>query len=270
MATSDYTKILDVLQSEDVRNVLHDGETLYSLVDITRCFFGAHRAKNRWNEIKRRLIISGDPIVSRIVTVKMPDAANRMFTTDTAPFASCIDIVSEFPLPRPLPVYGDEIIKIPLTRGYWAVIDLADSDFASLKWCSHNPRGDNPYAMRRADKTSGLKSEFLHRVVCERIIGRKLNDNEFVDHIDGNTLNCRRNNLRLATRAQNAQNRGKTKRNTSGYKGVHYAALKKRWIAQIRGNGKYIYLGEYETAESAYAAYCATARELHGEFAKLE
>jgi hypothetical protein len=88
-----------------------------------------------------------------------------------------------------------------------------------------------------------------------------------VDHIDGNTLNNQKSNLRLATRSQNLCNRTKTKANTSGYKGVF--ANGQGYMARIIFDKKKHYLGTFPTPELAAKAYDEKAKVLHGEFAKL-
>lgn len=89
-----------------------------------------------------------------------------------------------------------------------------------------------------------------------------------VDHIDGNKSNNKWSNLRHATNKLNCANRGKQKRNTSGYKGV-YLTKRGKYEAGIRVNYKYHHLGTFNTAEDAYAAYCNAAERLNGEFAHL-
>lgn len=89
-----------------------------------------------------------------------------------------------------------------------------------------------------------------------------------VDHIDGNTLNNCKSNLRLATNAENLRNRGKTKSNTSGYKGVTWNKSRKKWVAQIKINYKNIGLGYYDTKEEAAEVYKKAAKQYHKEFAK--
>lgn len=87
-----------------------------------------------------------------------------------------------------------------------------------------------------------------------------------IDHIDGNKANNILSNLREATTSSNAQNRGKTTINTSGYKGVTLHKKSQKWQAQITANSKDIYLGLFDEKESAYLAYCNAAKELHGNF----
>lgn len=86
-----------------------------------------------------------------------------------------------------------------------------------------------------------------------------------VDHIDGDPLNCCYENLRVATKAQNAQNRGAQRYNASGYKGVH--KLGSGWCAQIQVNKVKRHLGMFNTAEEAAKAYNEAALLYHGNFA---
>ena len=90
-----------------------------------------------------------------------------------------------------------------------------------------------------------------------------------IDHRDEVKYNNRWNNLRKATPSQNHRNRGPNKNNTSGYKGVCYVAKRKCWIAGIKLNGYRHNLGSFTSAKAAHEAYCAAAKRLHGEFAKV-
>ena len=87
-----------------------------------------------------------------------------------------------------------------------------------------------------------------------------------IDHINGNRADNRIENLREATNSQNRANSKRQKNNQSGYKGVKRSGDK--WMARIRKNRQLIYLGLFETAASAHAAYAAAAQELHGDFAR--
>ena len=88
-----------------------------------------------------------------------------------------------------------------------------------------------------------------------------------IDHINGNKSDNRISNLRLATASQNLSNKGITKSNTSGYKGVSFNRTKKKWMASIKVNKKSINLGYFLTPEEASEAYKAAAIKHHGEFA---
>lgn len=92
-----------------------------------------------------------------------------------------------------------------------------------------------------------------------------------VDHSDGDRVNNRITNLRLATYSQNGRNRGMQANNTSGYKGVCFDAYGlriKRWMASIYDGKYHIYLGRFATREEAAAAYREAALRLHGEFSR--
>jgi len=89
-----------------------------------------------------------------------------------------------------------------------------------------------------------------------------------IDHIDGNKLNNKFLNLRLATHAQNARNRGPGKNNKSGLKGVSWKKDEQKWVSRIKVNNRSIGLGRFPTPELAHMAYCKAAAELHGDFAR--
>jgi hypothetical protein len=95
-----------------------------------------------------------------------------------------------------------------------------------------------------------------------------------VDHVDGDKLNNRRRNLRIATPRQNMHNQVRPLRKRP-YKGIYRSSTGTPWTAQISiprkgsGAGKTIALGRFETAEEAARAYDAAALEHFGEFAAL-
>lgn len=96
-----------------------------------------------------------------------------------------------------------------------------------------------------------------------------------IDHINGNGLDNRLSNLRLATRAQNAHNSLPCKGSASGLKGAFLDRTAERlgrpskWKSSIMHNGVLHHLGYFRTPEDAHAAYCEAAKRLHGEFARL-
>lgn len=103
-----------------------------------------------------------------------------------------------------------------------------------------------------------------HRIIWMYVYGEF--PSKDIDHINGNRSDNRLFNLRLASSSDNAKNRKITSKNTSGFKGVSYHKTKKKWCAQCQSNGKSHYLGQFDTAEKASAAYQAFAASLHGEF----
>ncbi len=150
-----------------------------------------------------------------------------------------------------------EFITIPLTKGMVAIVDREDAGLAALNWCASNT-GKRWYALRQEN---GVRI-YLHRAIMGL-------DGPRVDHIDGNGLNNRRSNLRHATNSQNLANAGKKRHNTSGFKGVHWYAAGKKWVASIRSNNQVTHLGYFDSAESAARAYDNAALVLHGDFAHL-
>ena len=88
-----------------------------------------------------------------------------------------------------------------------------------------------------------------------------------IDHIDGDRQNNRIENLRLASRYGNAQNKRMHKNNTSGVKGVHWHKKAKKWRGCVYANGKRNYLGFFENLEDANEFVCLAREMLHGPFA---
>lgn len=107
----------------------------------------------------------------------------------------------------------------------------------------------------------------LHRLIVERMRGGIIPVDLVVDHIDGNRLNCQRNNLRLATHQQNTCNQGPHKDNKTGYKGVMTNGFS--WYAVIQCNGKKMHFGPCKTPLEAARIYNEKAKEYFGEFARL-
>jgi len=157
---------------------------------------------------------------------------------------------------------------IPLTQGQWSIVDASDYDYLmQWKWSARwNKSTQSFYAIRNSSRAA---KEGRHTVLMHRyIIGLEKSDSRKGDHKNRNTLDNRRGNLRMATNSENLQNSKTPIHNKSGYKGVSWRKNGQRWIAQIGINGKNHHIGRFHTAEEAYAAYCASAKKLHGEFGR--
>jgi hypothetical protein len=110
-------------------------------------------------------------------------------------------------------------------------------------------------------------STLMHRVILERMVGRKLEPREHCDHINENKLDNRRSNLRVATHGQNQQNRRTQFNNTSGVKGVSWNKRKNHWHAEIQVNNKKIFIGCFKDLSKATVAVAEARKKYHGEFA---
>ena len=93
---------------------------------------------------------------------------------------------------------------------------------------------------------------------------------ECIDHIDGNKVNNKIENLRKATNSQNNCNAKISKRNTSGHKGVTWHKLKNKWQAQIYLQGTNYFFGLYDNIEDAVKAVRDNRQNIHQEFARHE
>lgn len=163
---------------------------------------------------------------------------------------------------------SDHTIQIPLNNGKFSSIDAVDVDCLDFKWTLAVYKGTHSYLMRRAPRSQGGHVIFLHRVILERALGRPLNEGEFTDHINGDTLNNCRSNLRLANKAQNQMNQAKRKDNKSGVRGVCWVTGKKKWRATVAAYGKEHHLGYFDNIEDAIEARRAGEKRWHGEFSR--
>jgi|LGOV01.1.fsa_nt_gb hypothetical protein len=114
----------------------------------------------------------------------------------------------------------------------------------------------------RAKAWIGGKNVYLHVLLMGKAEGK------VVDHINGNPLDNRRENLRHCTHGQNMMN-SKSVAGFSRYKGVYFRKDRNKWRAVIVANGHRSHLGLYETEEDAALAYNEAAKRLHGEYARL-
>lgn len=144
--------------------------------------------------------------------------------------------------------------QINLTRGMVTIVDIEDFDLLNkYKWYAHNT-GKSFYA---ATNVEG-KIIYLHKLL--------LNDVGIVDHINGNTLDNRRCNLRYVTMQQNAFN---SKSRNDLPKGVCFDKQTGKYIAQIMFNGKNIKIGRFNSIDDAAIEYNKRAKLLFGEFARI-
>lgn len=161
-------------------------------------------------------------------------------------------------------------MKLSLSKGQEVILDLDDYEFYKNKklYASNWSNSSIYYAARSYKEEGKWKKILLHREIT------KAKKGEMVDHINGNTLDNRKENLRLCNNQQNSFNQ-KTKRiknKTSEFKGVYkfkYKKTPKPWVARIKVDYKYICLGYFLTELEAAKAYNEAAVKYHGKFAKL-
>ena len=165
-----------------------------------------------------------------------------------------------------MPTPQEEYRTIPLTRGQVAIVDAADYEWlSSFKWLAQwNSCTRSFYACRRATLAEGGRGNVA---MARLILGIARGDRRQGDHINHDTLDNRRQNLRIVSRSQNCSNRRIRSDNTSGFKGV--SLFQGKYRARIMSCGKMVFLGDRDTAEEAHKLYSEAARRLHGEFAKI-
>lgn len=164
------------------------------------------------------------------------------------------------------------VVKIPLTRGMFAVIDEIDYELIS-KYTWHPSRaakGKHFYASAHNPHTYPEKRT---EVRMHRLIMGVTDRWVLVDHIDHNTLNNTRLNLRICTNSENLQNSRKRSGGTSKYKGVSRCVTKNGFLyfqAKINIPGhKTKHLGSFQNEAEAAQAYNETALRYYGEFAHI-
>lgn len=144
--------------------------------------------------------------------------------------------------------------RIELTQGKVALIDA--EDYARLS------RWNWYYNSGYAKAYENGKRLRMHRVVLDAPEGVQ------VDHINGDKLDNRKANLRLASEFENQWNRGRRKDNTSGIIGVSWNRRDRLWEARLYFTGQKRFLGTFKNKVEAMLVVDRAKREMHGEFAR--
>lgn len=153
---------------------------------------------------------------------------------------------------------------IPTSNGNDIIVDDEDYELiSSFKW-NLDRWG---YARRSKGKMIEGKRHFT-TILAHRVIN-KTPYGIITDHINGNTLDNRKKNLRSVTCSQNSRNRKYGSNNTSGLIGVVWSRKSKKWQAQIGVDGSQYYLGVYEDPLEAALVRDMGAAFFHREFACL-
>jgi hypothetical protein len=155
--------------------------------------------------------------------------------------------------------------SIELTKGCRALVDAEDYErLNAFKWYAHKHRDGSMYAVRMTRIEGKQHTVQMHR----EILGLTRGDKRKGDHENGDTLDNRRENLRVATNAQNGANRVRLDpRNASGFLGVTWHKTHQKWAASIKVNGTSRHLGYFTDPKEAAQAYNIAAQKHFGEFA---
>ncbi len=163
--------------------------------------------------------------------------------------------------------------EIPLTLGYFAIVDDEDFDWLNQwGWYVNKHRNGVFYAHRQyrnpaiKNKKGHAKQVYIamHRIIMS--VTKKVD----IDHINHNGLDNRKANLRICTHSQNLQNQRRLKKNKSfsKYKGVRRTGQGK-WKVEICYENTHIYLGCFACEVAAAKTYDKVASIIFGEFAHL-
>ena len=162
---------------------------------------------------------------------------------------------------RPCEIVGDTCL-VALTKGETAAVDASDRVLvAQFNWCAAKVNASGLYAYRHVAGTKSVM--YMHRLIADPASGM------WVDHIDGDTLNNRRSNLRTCTAQQNQWNQKPRTSGSSHFKGVCWSKQYGMWRVSIRASGKCIHVGKFSNEIDAALAYDLAADEHFGEFAWL-
>lgn len=159
---------------------------------------------------------------------------------------------------------------IPLTKGMVAIVDSVDfKHLSAYKWQAQWNQCTRSFkAKREGAANEGVlkgKSLLMHR----EILSLRPGDKRQVDHVNHDTLDNRRSNLRIASHLENNFNKRPYRNNKSGFKGVSWSKKRRKFVAQFRIHGKVFNLGTFSNAKEAALVYDSVAKDQFGSFAFL-
>ncbi len=160
--------------------------------------------------------------------------------------------------------------EIQLTQGQFSKVSPEDFEWLNQwKWSARWSKFTKSfYAMRNSSSIGGTKRHII--LMHRQILGLEKGDRRHGDHANCDTLDNRRENLRIATRSQNFPNTKLRSTNTSGFKNVYWNKKLQKYTAAYHREGRLIHVGVFPTAESAFEAVSSVIAEVRGEFARMD
>lgn len=151
--------------------------------------------------------------------------------------------------------HGDKIV----------LIDAEDFEkISNFKWHVNYNKKNNYYIQANIYVNGKRTTKSLHKIIMGDF------KDKIIDHINGNTLDCRKENMRFVTNQENSFNQKVSKnKKSSKHKGIYHNKKLNNWKVLIKYNYKNIYIGVFDTEQKAVNAYNEKAKELFGEYARL-
>jgi len=129
--------------------------------------------------------------------------------------------------PNDITIDGDVVI-VHMAGGKNCVVNKEDYPLVSgVRWYKRKWRNTHYATTNTKDSNGVCHTVFMHRIILNTPTGY------FSDHISGDGLDNRRNNLRIVTMGQNNKNHMTRKDNTSGYNGVSWSKKRCKWIVHV-------------------------------------
>ena len=152
--------------------------------------------------------------------------------------------------------------------GLTVLIDEDDLErVSSIRW-RVNHKGIEKHNLAYFQGNIHMNGKYTTIRLHRYIMGCATGDGKIVDHINGNTLDNRKQNLRICTVSENSMNKKVRCDSVSGIKGVAFRHNK--WLATIVAEGKPLHLGYFMTKEEAIEAYAEASKKYHKEFGRTQ
>jgi hypothetical protein len=153
--------------------------------------------------------------------------------------------------------------RIQLTQGQFAIVDSEDfEELNKFKWHAKYFKSENIFYASRSDNSfKTVKAILMHRIILKATL------HDYVDHVNHDTLDNRKINIRICTNSQNKMNCKLYSNNKSGINGVRWLKHLNKWAGKITVNNKCIHLGVFANKDDAIKARQNAKIKYFGEFA---